>query len=458
MSEESVTARLVRRGLEVQYAELPNDLIRLAALCVLDYAGVTLAGTSDPAARILRQEIVGAERGPCVIVGCPDRTTPSQAALINGTAGHALDYDDVHMALPGHVSVTILPAILALAEARDLSPKRIVASFVAGYETACRIGQLVAPGHYARGFHATATIGSFGAAMACAHLLGLDETRASHALAIAGAQGAGLKAQFGTMCKALHAGKAAQNGIFAALLAERGFEGSTDILGASQGFGDAMSSNMSPEAALAEASDGFHLRNNLFKFHASCYGTHGLIEAVRKLRGLGVDGPRDLVSVTARVGVINDKMCNIKDPRNGTEAKFSLRFMGAFSFCGVDTARLDTFDERALADPAVREAAAKITVVPDPSLSMTQAIVVARLQNGSELTTDHDAATPERDLEKLAPRLRAKFVGLAGSHLGAAAAEATAETIWRFSTLDEVGQLTRLLAGSKEVAAEVLVA
>src|SRR5260370_8077118 len=127
------------------------------------------------------------------------------------------------MAMPGHPSVAILPGLLALAELRPSSGREVIPAFAAGYETACRIGAALQPGHYNLGFHSTGTVGAFGAAAACARLLGLDSEATAMAFGIAGTQAAGLKSQFGTMCKPLHAGKAAQNGLLAARLAARGF-------------------------------------------------------------------------------------------------------------------------------------------------------------------------------------------------------------------------------------------
>jgi 2-methylcitrate dehydratase PrpD len=448
MTSATITAELVRRGLAVKFSALPDDLVTLATLCLLDYAGVALAGLTDPSARILREQAIDDGHGPCSLIGHPARLSASQAALANGTAGHALDYDDVHMSLPGHVSVAILPAILALAEARCLSPNDVIASFVAGYETGCRIGILVAPDHYARGFHATATVGSFASALACAHLLRLNEQRTVYALGIAGAQAAGLKAQFGTMCKPLHAGKAAQNGVLAALLAERGMDSAPDILGGSQAFAKAMSSDFNSDAALETAPNEFHLRDNLFKFHASCYGTHGIIEAVRKLRGGGVNDIARLASVTARVGAVNDRMCNIQTPRTSAEAKFSLRLMAAYAFNDIDTARLDAFGDSNMVDPRIDLVRDKIRIVPEQELTMTQAFVTAQLDDGTKLNADHDASLPERDLEMLKVRLRQKFMGLAAPALGEMPAAAIAESIERFVALPRVDAVTNLLATS----------
>src|SRR5208283_3122995 len=169
------------------------------------------------------------------VIGHSIRVPALSAALVNSAAAHALDYDDVNMAMPGHPSVAILPGLLALAELHHSSGREVVAAFVAGYETACHIGMVLSPGHYNLGFHSTGTVGALGAAAACARLLGLDAETTATALGIAGTQAAGLKSQFGTMCKPFHAGKAAQNGLLAARLAARGFTSRTDIVECVQG-------------------------------------------------------------------------------------------------------------------------------------------------------------------------------------------------------------------------------
>src|SRR5260370_5969050 len=178
--------------------------------------------------------------------------------------GHALDYDDVNLAMPGHPSVAILPALLALAEQRRSAGREVIAAFVAGYETACRIGTALQPGHYNLGFHATGTVGVFGAAASCAHLLGLDAAMTAQALGIAGTQASGLKSQFGTMCKPFHAGKASHNRLLPPRLAAPGFSSRPDLVECEQGFALTHGPDFHPEEALAEAPVGFHILANLF--------------------------------------------------------------------------------------------------------------------------------------------------------------------------------------------------
>src|SRR4051794_34675416 len=276
---KDLTRNLATQASAISYDALPDDVHALARQCVLDYYGVALAGADDPLVAILLDELT--EAGGALqasLIGHAQRLPALSAALVNGAIGHALDYDDVNLAMPGHPSVAILPGLMALAEQRNSTGREVVAAFVAGYETACRIGMALRPGHYDRGFHATGTVGAFGAAAACAHLLGLDTEAMARALGIAGTQAAGLKSQFGTMCKPFHAGKASQSGLLAARLAARGFSSRGDMMECVQGFAATHGPDFHPEKALAAPEKDFHIYANLFKYHAACYLTHGPIE------------------------------------------------------------------------------------------------------------------------------------------------------------------------------------
>src|SRR6267154_2624109 len=349
-----LTRTLAAQASAVTYDALPGPVRALARQCVLDYYGVALAGADDPLAKILLDEL--AEAGGTAqasIIGHTARLPALSAALVNGAIGHALDYDDVNLAMPGHPSVAILPGLLALAEQRQSTGREVIAAFVAGYEIACRIGMALKPGHYDRGFHATGTVGCFGAAAACAHLLGLDAEATAMALGIAGTQAAGLKSQFGTMCKPFHAGKAAQNGLLAARLAARGFSSRADIVECVQGFALTHGPDFSPEAALAAPEAGLHIFANLFKYHAACYLTHAPIECARRLREEYRLAPEVIAGITLRLDASCERVCNIPAPLDGLQSKFSLRQAVAMALAGVDTARLDAYSTENALDPGL---------------------------------------------------------------------------------------------------------
>jgi 2-methylcitrate dehydratase PrpD len=441
-----LTRTLAAGSSAVSYEALPDNVRILARQCVLDYIGVGLAGADDPLVLILLDELSepGADTQASVI-GHPIGLPVLAAALVNGAAGHALDYDDVNLAMPGHPSVAILPALLALAEQRQSSGREVVAAFVAGYETACRIGMAMRPGHYGRGFHATGTVGAFGAAAACARLLGLDAEKTAQALGIAGTQAAGLKSQFGTMCKPFHAGKAAQNGLLAARLAARGFSSRPDLVECDQGFAPTHGPDFHPEAALAEPPGGFHILANLFKYHAACYMTHGPIECGRKLREQGVV-PEEIAAIALSVHRGSDRICNIAAPTDGLEAKFSLRQTVAMAMSGVDTASLGAYGAATATDPALVALRQQVEFDFRDDCPEAAAELAVTLRDGRVLRASHDAGIPSADVAAQGERLAAKFDALAGPVLGAARTRELRQAIERLDALPDAGEIARLAA------------
>jgi 2-methylcitrate dehydratase PrpD len=444
-SDLPVTAELTRRLATTNYDALPEDVRTLACQCVLDFVAVTLAGASETLTGLLREEALEEGATPIAsLIGHPARVSPQQAALVNGAASHALDYDDVNLGMGGHPTVTILPALLALAEARGATGRELLAAFVAGYETACRIGALVLPGHYSRGFHATGTLGTFGAAAACAHLIGLNAETTAIALGIAGTQAAGLKSMFGTMCKPLHAGLAARNGLMAAKLAARGFSSRADVLECAQGFAATHGPDFHPQVALADAAVGSHLRNNLFKYHAACYLTHAPIECARALRDEHAVTPDAVRTAELRVESAASTVCHIPAPKTGLEAKFSLRLTTAFALAGIDTARLDTYSERLTNDPDVTRLRDKVAVDFVPGWPPTLAELQVTLLDGRTVTTRFDSGVPASDLAAQGRRLEAKFFSLVDPVLGRVRAEQIAHAVRAFDRIERVNDLTRL--------------
>jgi len=380
------------------------------------------------------------------VIGHGARLPVLSAALVNGAIGHALDYDDVNLAMPGHPSVAILPGLLALAEQRRSSGRDVIAAFVAGYETCCRVGMAMRPGHYGRGFHATGTVGAFGAAAACAHLLGLDAEATAQALGIAGTQAAGLKSQFGTMCKPFHAGKAAQNGLLAARLAARGFSSRPDLLECEQGFARTHAPDFNPEKALAEPPNGFYILANLFKYHAACYMTHAPIECGRDLRDRQGVRPDDIAAMTLSVHRGSSRICNIPAPTDGLEAKFSLRQTVAMALAGVDTASLGAYSVATAADPALIRLRERVEMDFRDDLPEAGAEIAVTLGDGRILRATHDSGIAMSDVAAQGERLAAKFDALAEPVLGAARARELREVISGLDGLADTGALARLAA------------
>jgi len=444
-ADQPVTSELARRAAALRPDDLPEEVRLLARQCLLDWLAVTLAGSREDLARILITEAEEQGGAPAAtIIGHRLRTSPQQAALVNGAASHALDYDDVNMTMGGHPTAPLVAAILPLAEARNASGAQLLAAFVAGYETLCRVGALVAPGHYARGFHATATVGSFGAAAAAANLLGLGAQRTATALGIAGTQAAGLKSMFGTMCKPLHAGKAARNGLLAASLAARGFTSRDDVLECAQGFADTQSPDFRPDRALAPPRNGWHVLDNLFKYHAACYLTHAPIECARVLRQTPGFDPAAVREARLKVESGAARVCHIPAPRTGLEAKFSLRLTTAMALAGLDTAGLDSYSEKTAGDPRLVALRDKVTVDFQPDWPHTVAELELALADGRVLRARHDSGIPASDLAQQGRRLEAKFMSLAAPVLGSAQAERLAGAVASLDKLGSIAELTRL--------------
>ena len=415
-----LTRALSEQARTLTIADIPGETRTWARHCILDYIACGIAGASDELVRILCAEL--SEQGgeaKATVFGEDVRLPAASAALINGAASHALDFDDVNLAMPGHPSVVILPALLALAEERGSSGAAVLTAFVAGYELECRLGRVLAPGHYdVLGFHATATIGSFGAAAACANLLGLDYERFPMALGIAGTQAAGLKSVFGTMCKPLHAGKASWHGLIAAKLASRGFTSRSDIIECRQGFASTHSPDFHPESAFETPSRGWYIQSNLFKYHAACYMVHSSIEAARRLREQFGVTPDRVESVHVELEEACDRICNIPAPRTGLEAKFSLRLATAMGFSGIDTGRLSTYSEAIAMDPDLVRLRDKVNLVFRSGIPNTFAKIEVLMTDGTHLTASHDSGTPSSDTADQGRRLEEKFVGLVEPAIG----------------------------------------
>jgi 2-methylcitrate dehydratase PrpD len=441
----NLTEFLAFRATNLRYEDIPEPARALARQCILDYFGVAIAAADDPLVRILLDEMAEAGGAPqACVIGHAARLPALSAALVNGAAAHALDYDDVNMAMPGHPSVAILPGLLALAELTGASGRDVITAFVAGYETACRIGVALQPGHYNLGFHSTGTVGSFGAAAACARLLGLQTMGTAAALGIAGTQAAGLKSQFGTMCKPFHAGKAAQNGLLAARLAARGLTSRSDLVECVQGFALTHGPDFSPAAARATPQAGLHLFANLFKYHAACYLTHAPIECARRLRDEHRLKPEDIAEITLRLDASCERVCNIPAPVDGLQSKFSLRQTVAMALAGVDTASLAAYSIENALDPVLVRLREQVKLDWQDAWPQTVSELELALADGHRVAVRHDAGIPAADIGEQGQRLAQKFDALVEPVLGSARTRELRGAISDLDRIPDIGNLTKL--------------
>ena len=443
-----LTRKIAENSASLTFDALPADVVSIAKCCLIDWLGVTLAGAEDPMSGMLQEQAKeeGAAKQASVIGG-GFKTSLMQAALLNGTASHALDYDDVNLIMPGHPTVPVVPAILALAERDGTDGKAFIAAFIAGVEAECRIGALMGESHYQKGWHATGTVGTFGAAAAAVHMLGLDTDTCVTAFGIAGTQAAGLKSNFGTMCKPLHAGKASANGLYAALLAKRGFTSNPEILECVQGFGDTQTENFQPDLALDGLGTTFHARGILFKYHAACYGTHASIEAATMIREQHNLTPERIEKVEVRVPESYEKMCNIQNPTTGLEGKFSLRFTTAMALAGENTANVANYNEEKCRDSVLVNLRDKTTVLPESKWEHANSEVIVSTQDGLVLRQIADASVPEADQERQWFRLSSKFMDMAEPAIGRDKAEEVVDIVGKLESKDGLQRVAELCRG-----------
>ncbi|MBI11284.1 MAG: MmgE/PrpD family protein [Rhodospirillaceae bacterium] len=443
--DTDLTLKLSQNSMSFTHDSLPAEAVEVARHCFLDWLGVTLAGSTEPLARILLEDAIAAGGKPqSTIIGDGRKVSMQQAALINGSAGHALDYDDVHLLMPGHPTVPVVPALLALAEHQGRDGKDFLTALVAGVEAECRVGTIMNESHYGAGWHATGTVGTFGATTAAAKLLGLDGEACANAMGIGGTQAAGLRSMFGTMCKPFHAGKAAVNGLSAALLSERGFESRPDVLECEQGFADTQTQNYDPETALEGLGETFHTPDVLFKYHAACYGTHAAIEAAIALKRDHNIDPDNVASVDVHVRSDNLRICNILEPKTGLEGKFSLRFTAAMALLGENTAVIANYNEGKVKDPEVVAVRDKVSVHTDDSMGLAHADVSVTLKDGTVHSTRGDVETPERDLDRQWSRLSAKFADMAAPVIGSARVTRAIEAVRTLEDCGDIGEIAQI--------------
>jgi len=463
----TIALELARRGLALQFEDLPEQAIKWAELGFLDTIGVTLAGSSEPCVSILAGlPGVGTGAGPCLIYDGHRRCDLLDAALINATASHALDFDDFATSIGGHPSVPLVPAILAFGDTQFISGQQAIAAYVAGFEAESRLGRCVHPHHYDKGWHPTATLGIFGTVIAISHLLGLDENRTAVAIAIAASMASGLKANFGTMTKPLHVGHSVKNGIMATLLARDGFTANTECFEHKQGFLSVFQGEGTFEASkifenwadpLDIVDPGFGLKQ-----FPCCGSTHTAINCMLELRNENNLTPGDIRSIHVEVNPRRLPHTDNPDPQNGLEGKFSLPYLIA---CGLIDGEvgLRHFEDQAPSEPAVRAVMSRITTgahpdMPADSDNQFGSEVSIVLNDGRELTRriDHrlgrGSDDPMSDQE-----LRRKFGDCAGRVVSAPESGLLFESLQKFRSLERTRDLSDIIASgaqAQDTAAE----
>jgi 2-methylcitrate dehydratase PrpD len=394
-NEPKVTEALAQFASTLTFDQIPVEARTVARHCLMDMVGVTLAGKSEPLAQMLLAQVEDEGGSPhASLIGETEKTSASQAALYNGATAHALDYDDVLGIFTGHPTVAVMPAVLALAERHGKDGKAVITAFVAGVEVLARIGGMMSKGHYARGWHSTGTIG---AAAGCANLLGLDAEATNRAMGIAATQAAGLKSNFGTMSKPLHAGKAAYNGLLAASLAARGFTARENTLDIAQGFGDSMAEGeVNIDRALERLGELFHTQDTLFKYHPACYGVHAPTEAALALRLQDGFDPALIEKIEISVPQNAIGMCDIAEPKSGLEAKFSLAHNVALGLLDKADGSLSLYQDETFEVDGVADLRKKAVVHGKPEFASFYSELVVTQKDGKVIKQTFDIGKPMR--------------------------------------------------------------
>ena len=347
---------------------IPAEAREQARRAFLDTLGVTLAGSREDAGRIAAE--IAREQGgveDASVLGHCFRAPASEAALVNGTSAHALDFDDVSMSMRGHPSVPLVPAVLAFGEKLESSGREVIDAFILGFEVECKIGRLIGAPHYALGWHPTATFGSLGAAAACARLLRLDPGRTRMALGIAASLASGARRNFGSMTKPLHAGWAARNGVVAATLASRGFTADDEALEAPDGWLSAASGGAPVDPAPINrlgvpweiVSPGIAV-----KLYPCCYFTHLAIDASLQIQPEVAPHSEQVETVRLSVSPGTMMVLRKEPPQSGLEGKFSMEYCVATALADGEVT-LDSFADEAVERPAVREVMNRVRVTED---------------------------------------------------------------------------------------------
>jgi 2-methylcitrate dehydratase PrpD len=453
----SAAARLAEFVVKTSLEECPAEAVVRVRRAALDTLGVMLAGAAEPVAGIVRK-VVRAEGGIplATVVGTSLKTAPGWAALANGVAGHAHDFDDTNFALLGHPSVPLLSTALAAAEAEMVPGRALVLAYIIGFEIDVALGTALNPDHYTQGWHATSSIGTLGCAAAAARIMGLDVVQTRHALAIAASHASGLKENFGSMTKPYHAGHAARNGILAAQLAREGMTASETAIEGRQGYVAAFGGGRGLDQALETLGRAWHLVSSgiAVKPYPSCALTHSAIDALMDLRAEHRLSPRDVAAIQVGVTqVVPDVLAHAR-PTTALERKFSMQYCAA---AALAEGRVDfaSFTDGEVANRDIRDLMERVVMVVDPGLPQEAekhawSRVRITLRDGRTLSTEARGARGHPDTPLSDAALRDKFLACARTVLSPDEAEGVAEQIGHLEDIPDIRALTSRLEGDLE--------
>jgi aconitate decarboxylase len=444
------------------YARIPAEVIARIKLLILDSLGCALYGTELPWSRILMATLGGLDHTEaCTVWGTERRLSAPHAALVNGTLVQSFELDDVHRAGVLHVGAVTLPALIAVAELRPgMSGQDFLRAAVAGYEIGPRVGLCMGPEHIGQGWHSGATIGVFSAAAGAAASLRLAVDQAVHALGIAGTQAAGLMAaQYGAMVKRMHAGRAAQSGLYGALLAEAGFTGIVDVFESPYGGFCSTFSRSHDRFNLAELTAGlgdrFETLGIALKFYSCVGSNHTTLDAIRTMAARRPFRVEEVARIAVHGSQATvDHVGWPYSPQGLTAAQMNLPFCVATLLAEGDVF-VDQFPEAAVTDPRRMALAAKVEVKHDPAVTARGAKLRHMVRVDVEFTDGsletETVEAPRGSEQKFASEADVveKFRKLAGHTVSDAQADRIVDFVLGCDKLADVGALLSALAGTR---------
>lgn len=417
--------------------DIPSHIFEHAKVAFMDWLGVTIAAKDEPLVeKLIRYANLLGGNEQATILTHGIKKTVSQAALINGAASHALDYDDSMAIFAGHPSVAVFPSILALSEWKEKSGSELLTAFIIGIEIEAALGTCEGMRHYMSGWHSTSTLGHFASAAACSKLMGLDEQQSVYAIGIAGTQACGLKKSFGTMCKPLHAGRASEVGLMASLLASDGFTGAEDILEGPGGFLQVLNGKLN-ENVMDMLGRTWNIEDIAQKYHASCHATHSPIEGVLSIAKDNGLSPQDIKSIKIFTSQLSLDAAGKTEPKTGLEGKFSIPYCVANALLRGNTG-MQAFTDEKVNDPEIMEYMKKISLELDPNLSMVNSRVVVETNSGKVHDWYIDFLKDIPGLEQKRHKIKDKFTDLCSPVLGSKKTEGIIEAILSLEKIDNM--------------------
>ena len=451
----SYTETLSRFIVNCRFEDFPAPVLDTVRKCVLDWIGVTVGAVGDPGVLLLKKTIEEMGGRPqASVVGYGTRTTMAGAALMNGAMAHALDYDDAHSGVRTHPSAPLAAAIFPVAESLGISGRDFMTAFAAGCEAMLRVGYALGKAYYERGWHSTSILGRLGSAAGVSRLLGLDAQKTSVALGLAATQAGGLRDTFGTMAKPFHSGKAAMDGLLAAVLAKKGFTAPLNILDPDAGFARVFSNEYEAERIVAGLGKDFCTTEINFKPYAACLLVHPVIDALIALRQRSELDPNSVREILASVAPLNVQTAGNPAPKDGSQAKFSLHMAAAVALIhGRATERF--FTDQMANDAQIKATMAKVRLFADGALSETEAFVKVLLEGGREDSVH--VAAPKGDprnpmtFEEVAEKAR----DLASEILNGGALDRIVNLVKDLEKLNDVSELVRLCCTGKQQVGKI---